>query len=89
LTGGRVTSGLPGARGEEVTVRPIGTTDVDVIGADGSLVAVGGPAKAHFEEGTPQSVFDAASKILGGGLRCPTASSGCGSENGRLSGGTR
>jgi filamentous hemagglutinin len=70
---------------------PFGGSDIDVIGPDGSLIAVGGPAKAKdlgklgtqlkvlkseadsrgvpakaaFEEGTPQSAIDFAKKKLG------------------------
>ncbi|MFJ3464517.1 hemagglutinin repeat-containing protein [Achromobacter spanius] len=32
--------------GEKVVVRGLGSTDIDVVGANGNLVAVGGPAKA-------------------------------------------
>ncbi|MGV9698146.1 hypothetical protein ACWDTR_20610 [Streptomyces sp. NPDC003470] len=47
LTGGTVPSGAPGKPGLKVTKPGAGTTDVDVIGADGSYIAVGGPAKAR------------------------------------------
>ncbi|MCT7351016.1 PrsW family intramembrane metalloprotease [Streptomyces sp. 15-116A] len=47
LTGGTVPSGAPGKPGLKVTKPGAGTTDVDVIGADGSFIAVGGPAKAR------------------------------------------
>jgi len=69
----------------------VGSTDVDVIGGDGSYIAVGGPAKArnlaklgqkcqilkyaaelkgvparaYFEEGTPDGALKVARKILG------------------------
>lgn len=46
LTNGRVPSGAPGQVGEIIHRPNVGTTDVDVIGGDGSLIQVGGPAKA-------------------------------------------
>lgn len=47
LTNGTVPSGAPGKPGLKVTKPGAGTTDVDVIGGDGSYIAVGGPAKAR------------------------------------------
>ncbi|MFF4502129.1 PrsW family glutamic-type intramembrane protease [Streptomyces sp. NPDC001401] len=47
LTDGTVPSGDPGKPGLKVTKPGAGTTDVDVIGGDGSYIAVGGPAKAR------------------------------------------
>ncbi|GHJ31556.1 hypothetical protein TPA0910_59890 [Streptomyces hygroscopicus subsp. sporocinereus] len=47
LTDGTVPSGAPGKPGMKVTKPGAGTTDVDVIGGDGSYIAVGGPAKAR------------------------------------------
>ncbi|MFG3101576.1 PrsW family glutamic-type intramembrane protease [Streptomyces sp. NPDC048182] len=47
LTGGKIPSGAPGKPGLKITKPGAGTTDVDVIGADGSYIAVGGPAKAR------------------------------------------
>lgn len=47
LTDGTVPSGAPGKPGLKVTKPGAGTTDVDVIGGDGSYIAVGGPAKAR------------------------------------------
>ncbi|MFF9405774.1 hypothetical protein ACF1B0_09580 [Streptomyces anandii] len=47
LTNGTVPSGEPGKPGLNVTKPGAGTTDVDVIGGDGSYIAVGGPAKAR------------------------------------------
>ncbi len=77
--------------GEQVAVPGLGSTDIDVVAANGDLVAVGGPAKAknlgnlgqelriykaiadqrgveakaYFAEGTPESVINLATKILG------------------------
>lgn len=47
LTNGTIPSGAPGKPGLEVTRPNVGRTDVDVIGGDGSYIAVGGPAKAR------------------------------------------
>ncbi|WP_328873557.1 hypothetical protein OHT76_27665 [Streptomyces sp. NBC_00287] len=47
LTQGTIPSGAPGKPGMKVTKPGAGTTDVDVIGGDGSYIAVGGPAKAR------------------------------------------
>ncbi len=47
LTDGTIPSGEPGKPGMKVTKPGAGTTDVDVIGGDGSYIAVGGPAKAR------------------------------------------
>ncbi|RFU83259.1 PrsW family intramembrane metalloprotease [Streptomyces triticagri] len=47
LTEGTIPSGAPGKPGLKVTKPGAGTTDVDVIGKDGSYIAVGGPAKAR------------------------------------------
>ncbi|MBE8474122.1 hypothetical protein [Streptomyces justiciae] len=47
LTDGTIPSGAPGKPGMKVTKPGAGTTDVDVIGGDGSYIAVGGPAKAR------------------------------------------
>ncbi|MFD3484526.1 hypothetical protein [Streptomyces sp. NPDC058665] len=47
LTNGRIPSGAPGKPGLKVTKPGAGTSDVDVIGGDGSYIAVGGPAKAR------------------------------------------
>ena len=47
LTDGTIPSGEPGKPGLKVTKPGAGTTDVDVIGSDGSYIAVGGPAKAR------------------------------------------
>ncbi|MER5444871.1 PrsW family glutamic-type intramembrane protease [Streptomyces sp. NPDC002764] len=91
LTGGHIPSGRPGKPGLIVTKPNVGSTDVDVIGGDGSYIAVGGPAKArnlaklgqkcqilkyaaelkgvparaYFEEGTPDGALKVARKILG------------------------
>jgi hypothetical protein len=46
LTGGRVPSGAPGKPGLLIKQPNVGTTDVDVIGGDGTYIAVGGKAKA-------------------------------------------
>lgn len=46
LTGGHIPSGEPGKPGMEIVRPNVGRTDVDVIGGDGSYIAVGGPAKA-------------------------------------------
>jgi hypothetical protein len=46
LTDGTIPSGQPGKPGLEVVRPNVGKTDVDVIGSDGSYIAVGGPAKA-------------------------------------------
>jgi hypothetical protein len=46
LTDGRVPSGEPGKPGIKITQPGAGTSDVDVIGGDGSYIQVGGPAKA-------------------------------------------
>ena len=46
ITNGTIPSGAPGKPGLKVTQPNAGTTDVDVIGSDGSYIAVGGPAKA-------------------------------------------
>lgn len=47
LTDGTIPSGAPGKPGLKVTQPNAGTTDVDVIGGDGSYIAVGGPAKTR------------------------------------------
>jgi RsiW-degrading membrane proteinase PrsW (M82 family) len=47
LTDGTIPSGAPGKPGMKVTKPGAGTTDVDVIGGNGSYIAVGGPAKAR------------------------------------------
>lgn len=46
LTGGSIPSGRPGTVGLEIVRKNVGRTDVDVIGNDGSYIAVGGSAKA-------------------------------------------
>ncbi|MBV9026657.1 MAG: hypothetical protein JO362_23310 [Streptomycetaceae bacterium] len=46
LTGGRVPSGEPGKPGIKITQPGAGSSDIDVIGGDGSYIQVGGPAKA-------------------------------------------
>ena len=46
LTSGRVPSGAPGKPGIKITQPGAGTSDIDVIGGDGSYIQVGGPAKA-------------------------------------------
>ncbi|MDJ0347069.1 hypothetical protein QMK19_33530, partial [Streptomyces sp. H10-C2] len=46
LTKGTIPSGEPGKPGLLIKQPNVGTTDVDVIGEDGSYIAVGGPAKA-------------------------------------------
>jgi hypothetical protein len=47
LTNGRVPSGEPGKPGIKITQPGAGTSDIDVIGGDGSYIQVGGPAKAR------------------------------------------
>ncbi|MEV7953599.1 PrsW family glutamic-type intramembrane protease [Streptomyces sp. NPDC087532] len=47
LTQGKIPSGEPGKPGLRITKPGAGTSDVDVIGGDGSYIAVGGPAKAR------------------------------------------
>ncbi|MBF6127781.1 hypothetical protein [Nocardia brasiliensis] len=47
LTNGTIPSGDPGKPGLKVTQPNVGATDVDVIGAGGQYIAVGGPAKAN------------------------------------------
>lgn len=46
LTNGRIPSGAPGKMGMKITQPGVGSSDVDVIGSDGSYIQVGGPAKA-------------------------------------------
>ncbi|WP_055523048.1 RHS repeat-associated core domain-containing protein [Streptomyces graminilatus] len=47
LTGGKLPSGAPGKPGLLIKQPNVGTTDVDVIAADGTYIAVGGKAKAR------------------------------------------
>jgi hypothetical protein len=55
ITGGTVI-GAPGGVGLEISTW-LGTTDVDVVGPDGTFIAVGGPAKMNDLSGTAERLL--------------------------------